>query len=1023
MSEIPVNSSKSRISEKRYSAKHSMASEQKLSSTGDNLPNTTSTGEPINPTNDSERPSFCTSDAEHKGEPESHPVTGVPEDGRGQVEGANDGCGVNTGEREGAGTEERQKEGEKRAEEKVTNENTSHQVPKVEVSENKEEVHVGLLVSVDESDPSEEEGAAQRPQVAGVETEGYQINGQVSDKQTGSEITQVTGEGTSPLVTGKETSPQVTGEGTAPQVTGEGTAPLATGKETVPKVTGKETAPQVTGKETVPKVTGKETVPKVTGEGTAEQVTGAGIASQVTGEGAAPQVTCEETSPLVTGEGTEPLVTCEETSPQVTVEVTVPQVTAEETEPHKETGLKETDEESEAQTKMEETYFQSTSVDASEQVAGEERFPPKTDADPAAEATIPERGESAGSEEQRGAQVTGTGVQESIDAQVSDAGERWIELLVHSIVTEAAGQGARAGEQDTGVQVPVCAEVADTIAVRIEEEEHSTVQVTGTETMAGEQVTAQAAGAAAQVNTDRQVFNDSTDIALHVSGEEPGLQVRAKEETPEQVTAEATGTDRQVDEAAACREDSEAAQVTVIGEEVQECSSHVEVGAQVTASGEEADREVTPDLVALAGREGTLDQDQQAACREKEWPPLICTVSEVRTVTAAQGDTPQGSPTQKDASKTPEMKEREIEEDGHSPTPETPIEREIRLTMEREMTLRQERGISSPIGQQPQLVEVRRKTILVEPVAVPGKERQLAGAQMQREIQLETQREKDLVDLGKVMGTYDRGPQQELQEKKMIFESMNTEPSDVPPMKKKQSEPQQQPKPQEAPPSSIPVSTNHVVPAKITKKGPSYAEANGSNVIIIEHSSLLRRSAPTDSRRSAPADSHRSDPSDSRRSAPADSQRSAPVDSRRSVSAEISYTNSSRPPVINSAGPPTPSGSPYQQLQSLSPSSLLEREIEEVNERERELRRQRSSIYGRDESDGQTNHKTQEVASDIQSVYQPERPSWRKLEVNWPPNKEAAMNGQVSDSPRTRRQRSALIQSWERGNPNPKDEE
>ncbi|XP_077117944.1 uncharacterized protein MISP3 [Ranitomeya variabilis] len=967
-----------------------MASEQKLPSTGDNLPNatTTSIGEPINPANDSKRPSCCTSDADHKGEPESHPVTGVAQDRRGQVEGANDGCGVNTGEQQGAATEERQKEGEKRAEEKVTCNNTSHQVPKVEVSESKEGVHVGLLVSVDESDPSEEEGAAQGPQVTGLETEEHQINGQMSEKRTGPEMTEVTGEGTAPQVTGEETSPQVTVEGTAPQVTGEETVPQVTGEGTAPQVTGEGTAPQVTGEGTAPQVTGEGTAPQVTGEVTAAQVPGEEKVPMVTGEVTSPQVTAEETAQQVPGEEKVPMVTGEVTSPQVTAEETAQQVTGE-----------------------------VTSVDAIEQVAGEKRCSRRTDEDPAAEARTPEIGGNAGAEEQRGAQVTDTGVPESTDAQVSGAGERWIHMLVHTIVTEAAGQGACTGEQDTGAQVSVCAEAADTIAVRIEEEEHSTVQVTGTETMAGAQVTAQAAGAAAQVNTDRQMSNDNTDIALHVSGEEPGLQVRAEEATPEQVTVEATGTDRQVEEAAT--------QVTVTGEEVQgESGSNVEVGAQVTASGEEADREVTPDLVALTGREGTLVQDQQAACREKEWPPLICTVSEVRTVTAAQGDTSQGSVTQKDAStKTPEMKEREIEEDGHSPSPETPIEREIRLTMEREMMLRQERGISSPIGHQQQLVEVRRKTISVEPVAVPGKERQLAGAQMQREIQLETQREKDLVDLGKVMGTYDRGPQQELQEKKMIFESMNTEPSDAPPMKKKQSETQQQPKSQETPPSIIPLSTNHVEPAKVTKKGPSYAEANGSNVIIIEHSSLLRRSAQGNTFSSAPADSRRSAPADLCRSAPADSQRSTPVDSRRSISAEISYTNSSRPPVINPASTPVPSGSPYQLLQSPSPGSLLEREIEEVNEREQELRRQRSSIYGRDETDGQTKQRTQEIASDIQSVYQPERPSWRKLEVNWPPNKEAAMNGQVSDSPRTRRQRSALIQSWESGNPNPKADE
>ncbi|KAG9472614.1 hypothetical protein GDO78_018286 [Eleutherodactylus coqui] len=610
-----------------------------------------------------------------------------------------------------------------------------------------------------------------------------------------------------------------------------------------------------------------------------------------------------------------------------------------------------------------------------------------------------------------------TGVHGNLDAQLSSVDETWVNMLVHNIVKAAAGEGACTGEQDTSAQV--CVKAPDTTVVMMERE-HSTMQESGKETMTLEQVTLHGAGAAAQVDTDRQISNDNTDIALHVSRGEPGVQARAEQVIPEQVHEEETGIYKQVGEAAAHREDSAGAQVTVSGEEVQkDISRHLEAGGQFIASGEEAHREVTPDLDTLPAREGTVDQDQPVACREKEWPALICTVSEVGTATGEQGDAQQGSATREGPSDwTPEMKDREIVEDGHSPTNETPIEREIRLAMEREMTLRQERGISSPIGQ-PELVEVRRKTISVEPMAIPGKERQLAGAQMQREIQLETQREQDLVDLGKVMGTYDRGPQQVLQEKKMIFESMKTEPSD-PPIVKKQSESQQQQKPQEAPPTYISLSTNHVVPVKEAKKGPSYAEANGSNIIIIEHSSVLRGSAPRNTFSSAPADSHHSTPADFSRSTPADSFRS----NRRAIPAEISQTDSPGFPLPRSTDSPVPPASPYKALRSPSPRSLLEREIEEVNERERELQKQRSSVYGMDDSVGETIN-TQEMTSDFQSVYEPERPNWGKLEVNWPPNKEAAMNGQqqVLDSPRTRRQLNALFQSWESGNPNPKDDE
>ncbi|KAG8550627.1 hypothetical protein GDO81_022946 [Engystomops pustulosus] len=635
---------------------------------------------------------------------------------------------------------------------------------------------------------------------------------------------------------------------------------------------------------------------------------GADPGSEVMGEKPGP----EETGPKVmseeTGEDTEPRVAGEEMLPQVVGEETAPQGASEETAP---------------------------------QVVGEETAPKLTD----------DKKETQASASQSTGGDSAAQVHHNPEPQVSAAGEKWLDTLVHSIVTEATGEGASTAAR------------GDAITVIIQEEEHSTRQVTGEETMTGEQQ------AGAQVDPDTQVSSDNT----HVSGD-------GETATPEH---EETGAGSQAQEGG---------------------RSDLEAGGGLVASGEEADREVTPDL----DREGTLEPDQPVACREKEWPPLICTGSEVRTVTSEQGDTQQGSVTPiQPSDKTPEMKEREIIEDEQTPTNETPIEREIRLAMEREMTLRQERGISSPIGE-PELVEVRRKTISLQPVTAPGKERQLAGAQMQREIQLETQREQDLVELGKVMGTYDRGPQQELQEKKMIFESMKTEPAEVP-IKKKQNEPQQQPITQEVLLSNVPVSTNHEAPSKETKKGPSYAEANGSNVIIIDHSTLLRRSVAGNNYGSAPAEPRRSAPADSRRSTPAESYR----------------TNSSGSPLSNSVDSPVSPGSPYQLLRSPSPRSLLEREIEEVKERERELQRQRSNIYGSDGGVVETTQKAQEIAPDVQSVYQPERPSWRKLEVNWPPNKEAEMNGQPQalDSPHIRRQRSTLIESWELGNPNPKDDE
>ncbi|ETE71263.1 hypothetical protein L345_02918, partial [Ophiophagus hannah] len=157
------------------------------------------------------------------------------------------------------------------------------------------------------------------------------------------------------------------------------------------------------------------------------------------------------------------------------------------------------------------------------------------------------------------------------------------------------------------------------------------------------------------------------------------------------------------------------------------------------------------------------------------------------------------------------------EPENPSHATETPIEREIRLHLEREELLRRERGLGSSRSTQ-EYVEVCIKPILNQSMASSikpkEKERQWAGVQMQREIQRECRREEDLVQLGKVRGTYDRGTPQELQEKKMIFEQ-HSHP-ETPDFKKM------------AHSSSSNSCTENA-------RGPSFAEVNRmSNVIILD---------------------------------------------------------------------------------------------------------------------------------------------------------------------------------------------
>uniref|UniRef100_A0A672TAX9 Uncharacterized protein n=1 Tax=Sinocyclocheilus grahami TaxID=75366 RepID=A0A672TAX9_SINGR len=120
---------------------------------------------------------------------------------------------------------------------------------------------------------------------------------------------------------------------------------------------------------------------------------------------------------------------------------------------------------------------------------------------------------------------------------------------------------------------------------------------------------------------------------------------------------------------------------------------------------------------------------------------------------------------------------RNTPQPSESPPNETPIEREIRLTMKREQSLRRSRGLCDTTDRTNEFVEIplRRPILSQDPQIRPnpshGKDRQFAGKKMQKEISAETEREKVLVELGRLPGFYDKGTEVQLQEKKQLFES------------------------------------------------------------------------------------------------------------------------------------------------------------------------------------------------------------------------------------------------------------
>ncbi|NWS61008.1 MISP protein, partial [Chunga burmeisteri] len=118
---------------------------------------------------------------------------------------------------------------------------------------------------------------------------------------------------------------------------------------------------------------------------------------------------------------------------------------------------------------------------------------------------------------------------------------------------------------------------------------------------------------------------------------------------------------------------------------------------------------------------------------------------------------------------------------------ETPIEREIRMAMEREENLWKERGIQRLTSSR-ELVEIQTKPLLSMHVSPgpgrKGKDKGRASLYVQREIEQETKREEDLKKEGRLLGTYDRGTQQELDERRRVFEQEEAPPQKPTPTRK-----------------------------------------------------------------------------------------------------------------------------------------------------------------------------------------------------------------------------------------------
>jgi len=324
-----------------------------------------------------------------------------------------------------------------------------------------------------------------------------------------------------------------------------------------------------------------------------------------------------------------------------------------------------------------------------------------------------------------------------------------------------------------------------------------------------------------------------------------------------------------------------------------------------------------------------------------------------------------------------------------TPAYETPIEREIRRAVQREQSLRRARGIKN-VSLTTEYVEIPlKKSVLCPSLPVKsetsqGKDRQFAGKKMQQEIHAEVQREQALVKLGTVPGVYDKGTVRELKERKQLFEAFHESrvssgnptlrtraPSWAPwsplenqenvstpvspsgglsmrrgqsidlPNQKQQQEQQQQ---QHSPTSPIQTKPGGST-SSTSPRGPGFSEGSGCQVIILESnlpSLSLCPPKPVEQkhRPASLTQTQRVDVVDS--GVTPDAPRPlGRADCRERTKGEEQQVEDE-----DAEEELVPKENPFFKLRPSLSVEKVEQDIREAQERERELRRQRTSLYG-----------------------------------------------------------------------------
>ncbi|KAM8842185.1 uncharacterized protein misp3 isoform 1-T1 [Synchiropus picturatus] len=371
-------------------------------------------------------------------------------------------------------------------------------------------------------------------------------------------------------------------------------------------------------------------------------------------------------------------------------------------------------------------------------------------------------------------------------------------------------------------------------------------------------------------------------------------------------------------------------------------------------------------------------------------------------------------------------------------TKETPIEREIRRSIEREKSLRRSRGLPFPM-ESIEYVEIPSRVNILHqsPTSLEqfqGKERQFAGKKMQQEIHEETKRELDLVKLGKVPGYYDKGTVRQLKEKRQIFEAFQA-PSDLASptvssrskvtswttVRDDSSSSSSSSQTSSSDSSERRDSIEHLTlvttpnsskmpgPSPTSRRGPGYSESTSCQVIIVENNMTVPTSL-----------AHHSSKLEAQALTTVDSSPSHVARTKKRVLHQEFEKRSEVEAIL-------PKENPFFKLRPSLNVIKVEQDIRESQERERELHRQRVSLYGSTATsptdmssvsmNGQTYMDLPVSPSKERSRAPAVRQSVGRLGV-WPPAPaaQAKMNRkEIHHRTTSHRHKSPLVDRWESG--------